>query len=87
MVVNIIGCFCIGLAMEATEGRFAATPAVRLFITVGLLGGFTTFSTFSLETLNLVRDGFVIKAAINAVGSLLLGLMAAYAGLVAGRVL
>lgn len=83
--VNIIGCFLIGLVMEMTEGRFAISPAVRLFLTVGLLGGFTTFSTYSYETLALMRDGMMAKAFLNAAGQVVVGLFGAYLGMVVGR--
>ena len=85
-VVNILGCFLIGLIMEITEERFSATPAIRLFLTVGLLGGFTTFSTYSYETMALIKEGMMGQAFLNAAGQVLVGLFAAYLGIVAGRV-
>lgn len=85
LAVNVVGCFLIGIVMEMGEGRYLIPPGVRLFLTVGLLGGFTTFSTFSYETLGLMRDGQFGPAAINAVGSVALGLVAAWGGMVVGR--
>jgi CrcB protein len=57
LAVNIIGCFVIGILMTSLEERFIVTPALRVFLTVGILGGFTTFSSFSYETVSLIRDG------------------------------
>ncbi len=87
LAVNIIGCFLIGLALEITEGRFIVNHNVKLFLTVGLLGGFTTFSTYSYETMALLRDGMAVKAAINAVGSIMLGLVGVYLGMISGRLI
>ena len=85
LAVNLIGCFFIGLVMEMTETRFLLPPAVKLFVTVGLLGGFTTFSTYSFETLALLRDGAPGLALLNGAGSLALGLVGVWVGMVAGR--
>ena len=57
--------------MEITEERFSASPAIRLFLTVGLLGGFTTFSTYSYETLALMKEGMMGQAFLNAAGQVL----------------
>jgi CrcB protein len=58
VMVNITGCFIIGFvaAISAPEGRVYLSPLVRSFITIGILGGYTTFSSFSLQTLNLAND-------------------------------
>lgn len=87
MAVNVTGCFLIGLIMELTENRFTINPQIRIFLTIGALGGFTTFSTFSYETLALARDGLMFKAAVNAFGSLFTCLASAWFGMVAGRIL
>lgn len=87
LAVNVTGCFVIGLIMELTENRFTINPQVRIFLTIGMLGGFTTFSTFSYETLALARDGLMLKAGANAFGSLFTCLTAAWLGMVAGRIL
>ena len=87
MAVNVTGCFLIGLIMELTENRFTINPQVRIFLTIGALGGFTTFSTFSYETLALARDGLMLKAGANAFGSLFTCLAATWFGMVAGRIL
>jgi CrcB protein len=86
LTVNVLGCAFIGVfaALTGPEGRLLAPPAVRQFMMPGICGGFTTFSTFSLETLNLARDGDWPKAAANIGGSLLLCLAAVWAGYAAG---
>lgn len=87
LAVNVIGCFLIGLIMEMTQDRYAINPAVKTLLTVGFLGGFTTFSTYSYETLALVRDGMALRALVNAGGSVVAGLFAAWLGIVAGRLI
>ncbi|HTR82451.1 MAG TPA: fluoride efflux transporter CrcB [Bacteroidota bacterium] len=64
-VVNVLGCFIIGFLMAAFEERFVVTPSLRIFLTIGILGGFTTFSSFSFETISLVRDSEFLLAALN----------------------
>jgi CrcB protein len=85
LLVNVSGCFAIGLAAVLTEERGPVGPAARLFLMVGVLGGYTTFSTFGYETLNLIREGSHTLAAANAVAQLLLGLAAVWAGMVVAR--
>ncbi len=78
MTVNVVGSFVIGFfaTLTATDGRWLVGPTGRQFFMTGVLGGFTTFSSFSLQTLNLVRDGEWARASANAVGSLGLCLLA-----------
>jgi fluoride exporter len=80
--VNVIGCWFIGLFATLTgpEGRWLAPSQTRMFVMTGICGGFTTFSTFSLETLNLVRDGEWMKAAANVAGSVALCLLGVWLG-------
>lgn len=87
LAVNVTGCFLIGFIMELAESRFTVNPQVKIFLTIGMLGGFTTFSTFSYETLAMARDGLMLKATANAFGSLFTCLVATWLGMVAGRVL
>jgi CrcB protein len=89
LTVNVVGCAFIGFvaALTGPEGRLLAPPAVRQFVMPGICGGFTTFSTFGLETLNLARDGDWLKAGANIGGSLLLCLGAVWAGYAAGALL
>ena len=80
LIVNIVGSFAIGLF----AGYFAFRPGIgqhmRLFLTTGLLGGFTTFSAYGLQTFELLREGRVGVAALNVVASNLLGLLMVFAG-------
>lgn len=78
--VNVLGCFAIGLMAYLVEGRGLLTPETRALLIVGLLGAFTTFSTFGLETLNLLREGQLAPAAANAAANVFLGLFAVWAG-------
>jgi CrcB protein len=85
LAVNILGCFIIGLLMVALEERFLAVPPLRLFLTIGILGGFTTFSSFSFETLALARDGEFMMAMANVGASVLACLSATFVGMRVGK--
>jgi CrcB protein len=80
--VNLLGSLLIGLiaGLSAPEGRWMAHPLARQFFVLGLLGGFTTFSSFSLQTLNLLRDGEPAKAAVYVAASAGLCVLAAWIG-------
>jgi CrcB protein len=82
LVVNVTGSFIIGLFAAATgpEGRWLAKPAFREFFMLGICGGYTTFSSFSIQTLNLAQDGQWFRAAANSVLSLVLCLAAVWLG-------
>jgi CrcB protein len=80
LVVNVLGCFLIGVLMAAMEERFLANPSLRLFLTIGILGGFTTFSSFSYESLALLRDGEAFLGLANVGANLVFCLLATYAG-------
>lgn len=85
-VINVTGSFFIGvIAQLALTRAFGITPNVRLFAATGVLGGYTTFSTFSLDTVTLVEDGAAPVALLYAGGSVLAGFFAAYLGQVAAR--
>lgn len=84
-LVNVSGCFGIGFLAVLAEERFAIGPEARLFLMTGVLGGYTTFSTFGYETFTLARDGSYALAALNVVGQVALGLLAVWAGVVAAR--
>lgn len=79
MVVNVLGCLAIGFLSVRLEGA-AVSPHVRLGILVGLLGGFTTFSSFSLETLKLVEDRETFQVVLNVLGTVLLCLVGCWLG-------
>lgn len=87
MTVNVIGCFAIGFLMTAFEDRFLVTPSLRLFLTIGILGGFTTFSTFSFETIAMMKDAEYFYALLNIGFSLAGCLAATYAGAALGKIL
>jgi CrcB protein len=82
LAVNIIGCSFIGLFATLTgpDGRWLAPSSLRMFVMTGICGGYTTFSTFSLETLNLARDGQWLKASANVAASLVLCLVGVWLG-------
>lgn len=86
LVVNVTGSLAIGLLMALLIGR-GADPACRLLLVTGFLGGYTTFSAFSLETLSLLETRRFGEAALYVGGSVLLGLIACFAGLAVGRLL
>jgi fluoride exporter len=82
LFVNVSGSFAIGLlaALVASDGRPLLSPDARAFVLVGVLGGFTTFSSFSLETLNLMRSGALGAASANVALSVVLCLCGAWLG-------
>jgi CrcB protein len=86
LIVNISGSFVLGVLFAVLiEGRVLTPGWLRTSLTVGLVGAYTTFSTFTLETVRLIEERSYLLAATNAQGSLLVGLLAAYAGIVVGR--
>lgn len=85
LAVNVLGSLAMGIGYVLLLERLALGPEWRAFLLVGLLGAFTTFSTFSLETFNLIEDGEVLRAATNMVGSVLLCVLAAWLGILLGR--
>jgi CrcB protein len=85
LAVNVAGCFVIGLLAQLAESRGALTPEARAFLIVGILGGFTTFSTFGNETLNLRRDSETLLAFVNVAAHLILGLGAVWLGRALGQ--
>lgn len=80
-VVNILGCFLLGLIYVLGTEKLLINPQVRSMITVGFLGAFTTFSTFSLEMVNLLRNGEVIMAMLYVFGSITVGLIGVWLGI------
>lgn len=86
MAVNLIGCLVAGAVFFLTEERFLVSPTVRTVILIGLLGGFTTFSAYGLQTFTLLRDGEFALAILNVVTSNILGLFLVWVGYVLARV-
>lgn len=87
LVVNILGSLLLGFIVQIAESKTGPGPWLRLLLTVGLCGGFTTFSTFSLESFRLLQDGSYLLAAGNIAGSLVLCLVGIWAGMVLARMI
>lgn len=87
LAVNGLGCLAIGFLAGLAESRLAFTPEARLFIFVGILGGFTTFSSFALETFSLARDTQSAAALLNIGLQLALGLAAVWIGNIMAQVI
>lgn len=86
-VINVVGCFVMGLLMTIIVDRELLPAAWRLFLCVGFLGGFTTFSSFGYEALMLLTEGRLLAALTYVGGSVVLGLAAAAAGVLCARAL
>ncbi|MBX6323289.1 MAG: fluoride efflux transporter CrcB [Rhodospirillaceae bacterium] len=89
LAVNVVGSFVIGFFATLTgpDGRLLVGADARQFVMVGLCGGYTTFSSFSLQTLNLIREGALLQAGGNVVLSVLLCMVAVWAGHIAAAAL
>jgi CrcB protein len=85
LLINITGSFIIGLFLTMVTERFIVHPNARLFFAVGFLGAYTTFSTFTFESLALLQSRAYVFAAANMLGSLVLGIVAVTLGTVVGR--
>ena len=85
LVVNVSGSFLLGLLYRYAADSAAITPEVRTFLTIGFCGGYTTFSTFSYETVRLIEDGEGGRALLYVALSLLLSIGGLFLGLAAGR--
>ncbi len=84
-IVNLTGCFLIGLFVVLADTKLSLGPNTRLLLMVGFCGAFTTFSTFILESANLIRDGETLRALINVIGSVILGFICFRIGILAGE--
>ena len=85
--VNIVGAFLIGLIMEFSMRSTLISPALRIGLTIGFLGGLTTFSTFSYETFRLLEDGELLIALANVLVSVVICLLFTWLGILAAKVL
>ena len=87
LLINVLGSFVIGLVggMTLSPARVGMHPDIRIFLMTGVCGGFTTFSAFSLQTLELLQGGEVVPALGYAVGSVVLCVVATYCGWLLGR--
>ncbi len=81
LIVNIVGCFIIGAFVTMTTERLIISPYWRLFVTVGIVGGFTTFSSFSYETIHLLQEAEVLRAFYNVGFNVIVGFSATWLGI------
>lgn len=81
-LINVVGCFLIGILMAFVDRQPSEHTAVlRLFVGIGVLGGFTTFSTFGFETWQLIAKGQMLSVVGNVLGQVILGVLAVYGGM------
>ncbi|MPQ45818.1 fluoride efflux transporter CrcB [Marinifilum sp. N1E240] len=80
MTVNILGSFIIGVVYSLAERDNLINPEMRMFLAVGFCGGFTTFSSFAFDKLNLLKDSGFLYLSVYLAGSVFLGLLAVYLG-------
>ncbi|MBK6769997.1 MAG: CrcB family protein [Ardenticatenales bacterium] len=85
LAVNVLGCFCAGAFVTAIASRGLGAEGARLFVLVGVLGGFTTFSAFGVETVAFLNSGAVSRAAANGAANVVLGVGAVAVGGAAAR--
>ncbi len=87
LAVNLLGCLIIGLLSQLVEVRNVLSPETRTFVFIGLLGAFTTFSTFGNETMHLLRDGELLLSLMNIGAHILFGLTAVWLGYACGQLI
>jgi CrcB protein len=86
-IVNATGCLAVGFLFHATEEKYLIDPAVRSAVLVGFLGGFTTFSSFAVQSFSLLRGGEIFLASINILVSNIAGLILVWFGYALSRVI
>ncbi len=87
LIVNMVGCFLVGLFDTLFHEKLSVSPVLRLFLMAGFCGAFTTFSTFMLETAHLIRDGETMRAFANVMVSVALGFFVFRMGVLLGKIL
>jgi CrcB protein len=85
-MVNIVGCFLIGLFYAWAEKGQLLTPEWRIFLATGFCGGFTTFSSFAFENISLLRNGEITHFLLYCAGSVVLGILACWVGMMVFKV-
>lgn len=85
LIVNLSGSFILGLLLTLATGRLTLSPEARLLLTVGFLGSFTTFSSYTFETINLLREATLWRAAVNIIANNVAGIVCAILGVALGR--
>jgi CrcB protein len=87
LAVNLVGCFLVGLLFYLMQERYLVNQNARTIILIGLLGGFTTFSSLGLQTFTLLQDNEIALAALNLVASNVIGLLLVWTGYTLAKVL
>jgi CrcB protein len=87
LIANVSGSFLLAFFITLATQRAAISPAWRLFFAIGFVGGYTTFSSFAVETLSLAQDGNWLWGSLNVAANLVLGLISALAGVILARLL
>jgi CrcB protein len=87
LIVNVLGCFAMGVIVELSALKLSLAPEIRAFLTTGILGGFTTFSAFALDSALLIERGDLVPAALYVAASVLGSITALFAGLALIRAL
>lgn len=87
LLVNLVGCFLVGLLFYLLQERFLVNQTMRTVVLIGFLGGFTTFSSFGLQTFTLLQDGQFGLAALNVTASNVVGMLLVWAGYTLAKIL